>query len=67
MFVVHCDECEARTLIFPEQVEGMADDGAGRIVVAYHCSRGHHGLLVTGRGAATAAHEEAREPATVGC
>ena len=50
MFTVHCEGCAAQTLIWPSQVDaiGNGDDG---IVVRFHCSAGHRGVLVTGRGA----------------
>ena len=73
MFVVHCDGCAARTLIFPSQVDGIVDDGMGTMLVAYHCSAGHRGVLRTGRGAEEAADADvtvataSREVATVGC
>jgi hypothetical protein len=59
VFTVYCESCAAQTLIWPSQVDaiGNSDDG---IVVRFHCSAGHRGVLVTGR---TAEHEREAIPA----
>lgn len=54
MFDVFCTECARRELIFPGQVLGGRNDAAG-IHIAFRCSRGHVGELVTGRRSSAAA------------
>ena len=50
MFDVFCTDCSRRQLVFPGQVLGIHNDERG-ICVVYRCSRGHVGVLVTGRSA----------------
>lgn len=54
MFDVYCTECARRQLVFPGQVLGIHNDERG-IHVVFRCSRGHTGVLLTGRGAEPAA------------
>ena len=48
MFDVYCTDCSRRQLVFPGQVLAIRNDERG-IHVVYRCSRGHVGVLVTGR------------------
>lgn len=48
MFDAYCTDCSGRQLIWPGQVLGIRNDDAG-IHVAFRCSRGHRGEMVTGR------------------
>ena len=53
VFDVICPTCSRRELISARQVLGARNSEAG-IHVAYRCSRGHVGELLTGRRAAEA-------------
>lgn len=48
MFDVFCTECSRRQLVFPGQVLEISNDDRG-IHVVYRCSRGHIGVMLTGR------------------
>lgn len=48
MFTVDCPVHEAPVLIWPSGVDAVTNRD-GRILVAYHCTCGHRGVLVTGR------------------
>ncbi len=48
MFDIVCSACARRQLIFPGQVLGVVNDGAG-IHVAYRCWCGSTGVWHTGR------------------
>ena len=48
MFDIVCSSCTRRQLIFPSQVLGVVNDGAG-IHVAYRCWCGSAGVWHTGR------------------
>ena len=48
MFDVFCTDCSRRQLVFPGQVLGIHNDERG-IHVVYRCSRGHVGVVLTGR------------------
>lgn len=51
MFTVHCPNHEAEVLIWPSCVDRITNiDGA--ILVEYHCTCGHTGVLATGRALA---------------
>lgn len=53
MFDVFCTDCSRRQLVFASQVLGVVNDENG-IHVVFRCGRGHVGVWVTGRAAATA-------------
>lgn len=50
MFDVFCTDCSRRQLVFPGQVLGIRNDERG-IQVVFRCSRGHVGVVLTGRAA----------------
>lgn len=50
MFTVFCPRHDADVLIWPSMIDGVRNTSAG-IEVAYHCTCGHSGTWVTGRGA----------------
>ena len=50
MFDVYCTTCSRRELISASRVLGMRNDESG-IHVAFRCSKGHLGALLTGRAA----------------
>ena len=54
MFDVFCTDCSRRQLVFPGQVLGIRNDDRG-IHVVFRCSRGHVGVVLTGRATETAA------------
>lgn len=54
MFDVVCTDCSRRELVFPGQVLGIRNDEQG-IHVYFRCSRGHVGVVLTGRLAEHAA------------
>lgn len=58
MFDVFCPVCSRRELISGRQVLGARNSEAG-IHLAYRCSRGHVGELLTGRRAEAASVEVA--------
>jgi hypothetical protein len=54
MFSVHCPGCDKTVLLTPRRILSLDNTDHG-IVIAYRCWAGHEGVLVTGRGASTAA------------
>lgn len=50
MFEAYCTGCARRELVFAGQVLGIHNDERG-IHIVFRCSRGHTGVLVTGRRA----------------
>jgi hypothetical protein len=62
LFTVHCPRHDATVLIWPSGIDGITNVD-GRIEVHYHCTCGHRGTWITGRGATRPA---TREPDPVG-
>lgn len=52
MFTVECPNHGARVLIWPSGVDAVRNTSRG-IEVSYHCTCGHRGVWVTGRGVGT--------------
>jgi len=53
MFDHHCTTCAQRQLIFPSQITGLVNTGAG-IVVRFTCWCGAEQTMLTGKSSTTA-------------